>query len=1034
MTLSDLSIKRPTFAWVLMFALIFFGILSFTKLGINENPDVEYPTVTIRYTFIGATPEVIEKDIIEPVEGILVTMGGIRSMTSEAERGGADIRLEFGLDQDIDVALQEINTLLTRAQRELPGNLDPPSVTKNNADDDPILRASLTSSSLSFRELMILFRDRVRDQISIVDGVAEVRAYGFHEPMMRINLDAKKLKQYRLTVPDIVSSIQREHQELPAGRLENEERERLLRMMGEVETAEEFENLVISRRGGSPNYQRLTLRDVATIEEGTENIRRYSRVNGIPSLGIAIQKQRGVNAVETADRVKEKVRAINSSLPEGTSLDIGYDSSKFIKESINDLLFTLILSAILTSLVCWLFIGSFSASINILLAIPTSIIGSFIFLHLFGLTLNSFSLLGLALAIGVVVDDAVVMLENIIRYIQLGFDRVRAAILGAREITFAVLATTVALVAIFIPITLIDGIEGRFFFEFALTISIAVCLSSLEALTLAPMRCSKFLRIGERATAFGRNFDRALDWLREKYLGSLKTALKHRKTVAGASLSLFAASLSLVWLVPKELEPPQDRGAMFVIFIAPEGSSLNYTDSKIREFEKIAMAHPDVEDVVISVGGFGQGGEGNRGNGVLVLKDRSERDRSQFEIASELRKQVTGIEGIQTIIRDRFGSPLSGRRGSPIEFTISGPSSEVQRELYKKMEARMEADPIITGVRSNDVDLSPELHFVPDRKKAAARGVEISQIAEVINTSIGGTSAAEYNSGGRRFDVFVQLQEGDRRKEADIRDLFVRNNRGELVPLPEVVTLEEAFGPQEIYREDRIRGVRVDAAIEEGGTLGDVVEKIRGWEEELFPEKYFIKFESAPTDKLLDALLIMALGLLVAYLVLAVQFNSFADPALVFLAVPFGMTGSLLGLWIFGQSLNLYSAIGILLTMGIVKKNSILLVEFTNKLRDQGRSTYEAIVRACQTRLRPILMTNVATIAAALPPALGFGPGSETRIPMALAVIGGVLVSVIFTVFVVPCVYSLVERKRPKEIDPKDVSLEDSLNESENIS
>jgi HAE1 family hydrophobic/amphiphilic exporter-1 len=1012
MKLSDLSIRRPVFAWVLMFSLIFFGVMAFQKLGINLNPDVEYPTISIRYSYSGASPSVVDKDIIEPVESVLVSMEGIKSMTSEAERGGGRIRLEFDLRRDIDFALQEVNTLLTRAQRNLPKEVEPPVVSKTNADDDPILRLVLTSKDLSFRDLMILFRDRIQDQISTVEGVGEVDAFGYHEPLLRVDLNANRLRQFQLTPSDIVASLQREHSELPAGRFEFGDQERLLRVMGEAESPEDFKDLPISRRGGSPNYQRLTLDQVAKIYEGTENIRRYSRQNQVPSLGMAVRKQRGVNAVATADRVKEKIEEINRYLPSGTELKVNFDATKFIRDSISELIFTLILSALLTSLVCWLFVGSFSAASNLLLAIPTAIVGTFIFLYLLGFTLNTFSILGLALAIGIVVDDAIVMLENITRYMQLGYNRLEASVLGAREISFAVIATTVALISIFLPITFLGGLEGRFFFEFAVTISIAVALSSLEALTLAPMRCSKFLTIGPRTTWLGKKFEKLLDKIRQGYSKSLDRVLEFPRTFTLGSILLFTLSLGILKWMPTELEPPQDRGAMFVIFIAPEGSSLQYTDEKIKAFEKIVLEHPDVKSFVTSVGGFGSGGEGNRGNGVIVLSDRDQREKSQFDIATEIRSRTREVSGIRIIVRDRFGSPLSGRRGSPIEFTISGPDPEVQRELFFRLKNQMDEDADILDTRSNDVDLIPEIHFIPDRKKAAERGVEVASIAEAINLAVGGVTATQYTQDGRRFDVFVQLEEKNRRQKSDLKDLLIRNNRGELLPLLEVVEIKESFGPQKIYREDRVKGIRVDASIAQGGRLGDQVKKIETWASEILPEDYFVKFSESPAEKLWDALIIMALGLLVAYLILAIQFNSFIDSALVFLAVPFGITGSVLFLFMAQQSLNLFSAIGILLTMGIVMKNSILLIEFTNQLRDQGLEVIDAIKQACRTRLRPILMTNLATLSAALPPALALGPGAETRIPMAIAILGGVALSVVFTVYIVPCAYFWLRPRR----------------------
>ena len=1012
MNLSAFSIQRPVFAWVLMFALIFFGALSFTQMGINENPDVDFPTIRISYTYEGATPEVIEKDVIEPVESVLVSMQGIYNMNSTAQRGSASIQLEFDIDKDIDFALQEVQTLLGRAQRQLPDSLDPPVVTKANAADDAIMYLNLRTKDRSDRELMILFRDQIRDRLSTVEGVAEVRAFGYHEPQLRIELNAEALRRYELTAQDVFDSILREHKELPAGRFERGETEESLRIMGELTDLKGFRELVISRRGGSPNFRPLQLQDVAQISEGIENLRRLSRFNGQRALGMAIQKQRGVNAAATADRVKERIQVINQSLPPGTELGINFDATQFIRDSVDELVFTLFLSALLTSLVCWIFLGSWSATFNILLAIPTAVMGSFIFLKAFGFTLNTFSLLGLSLAIGVVVDDAIIMLENIARYMTKGYDRLQASFKGAREISFAVLATTVALVSVFAPIGFLNSIEGKFFLEFVVSISVAVSLSSLEALTLAPMRCSQFLRLEERRSQFGRFFERQMLNLQQQYQRSLAWCLRYSKSLLLVSTALFASSFLALRNLPTEFAPAQDRGVLFAIFLAPDGKSLQYTQQKVEEFEAIVRQTRGVARQFMAVGGFGQGGQSNRGNGVIILEESEKRDRSQFVIAEELREKAKTIEGIRIFIRDRFGGPFGGRRGSPIEFNIVGPQPEQQKLLYEQLKVAMEQPGRIVGVRSDDALALPEVHIVPNRQKALERGVEVGAIAELIQIAFGGVVAAQYTQGSRRFDVWVQMQENFRRSQSDVEGLLLRNNRGELVALSEVVDLIQTEGPQTVYRENRIRSLRVDANLAKDVSQGLAIREIKEMAKQILPNAYSLSFKETPDEKLFDILVVMSLGLLVSYLILSIQFNSFMDPALVFLAIPFGLVGSLLALLLGGQSLNIYSVIGILLTMGIVKKNSILLVEFTNQLRDQGAQISEALLQACPTRLRPILMTSIATLAAAVPPALALGPGSETRVPLALTVLGGVSLSGLISLYIVPCAYALIRPKR----------------------
>jgi HAE1 family hydrophobic/amphiphilic exporter-1 len=999
-----------------MFSLILFGVLGFSKLGINENPDVDYPSISISYNYEGATPEVVEKDILEPVESVLVSMQGIKDMTSTAGRGQGRIELEFSLDKNIDFALQEVQTLLGRAQRQLPDTLETPTVTKSNAADDPILYLALVSTKLDERELNILFKDGIVDQITTVEGVSEVRAFGAREPMMRVDVSAEKLNEYQLTLSDIVLTLQRESVELPAGKFETKETETSIRVLGEGKTVKDFQNMIISKRGGKANYIPITLSQVANIYAGVENRTRISRVNGKPSLSMPIYKQSGVNAVEVADKVKERVKEISQSLPEGTQLSVNFDRTTFIRLSIDELIQNLLLSALLTSIVCWLFLNSISATINILLAIPTAIIGTFAFMYLMGFTLNTFSLLGLTLAIGIVVDDAIVMLENIVRYAKKGNDKVQAAFKGSKEITFAVLATTTVLIAIFAPIALMPGIEGRFFQEFALTICIAVSLSSLEALTLAPMRCSQFLNVTSKGTFVHRWVDKSVNFTRDFYVRVLTFSLRNRVKILLLSLAFIAVSLVSLKFIDKEFAPEADRSFMFVIFIAPDGKSLDYTDSKVKEYEAIVSKNENVERMIVAVGGGRGSTTGNRGFGVLILKDISERSKTQFEVATELREQLSGIKGIKIIIRDRMGSAIGGRRGSPIEFTITGPTLAVQQELYEKLEKEMTDSNLMVGVRSDDIGQLPEVHIIPNRLRAQQRGVEIKTIAETLNVGVGGFSAAKYTEGGRRYDVFVQLAEEDRTSQ-NISSLLLQNNRGEFVTLKDVVKIENAFGPQSIYRENRARGIRVDANLGKDVAQSKAVDFIKEIASKVLPKGYYVKFSKDLNDSLFGILLIMILGLVIAYMVLASQFNSFSDPFTVFLAIPFGLSGAFIALWISGSTLNIYSMIGILLTMGIVKKTSILIVEFSNQLREEGLELTEAILAACETRFRPIIMTTFTTLASAVPAAFIIGAGSETRRPMALVIIGGVFLSTVFTLIVVPCFYSLIARSRRKILE-----------------
>ncbi|MCB0394341.1 MAG: efflux RND transporter permease subunit, partial [Bdellovibrionales bacterium] len=670
--------------------------------------------------------------------------------------------------------------------------------------------------------------------------------------------------------------------------------------------------------------------------------------------------------------------------------------------------------------VCWMFLGSWTATFNVILAIPTSIVGAFIFMKLLGFTLNTFSLLGLTLAIGIVVDDAIIMLENIVRYGQMGWDRVNAAYKGSREITFAVIATSLALISLFVPITFLGGIEGKFFFEFAVTISIAIALSSIEALTLTPMRCSLVLDTKPGTSKFRKAFDDALDALSVFYAKSLSRVVEHKGLTLLMASALIALSLVGAKFMKTEFAPTQDTGSLRLLFVAPDGKSMAYTDERVRKFEAIAMKHPDVARVFVAVGGFGGGGQGNRGNGFVVLRDQKERKKGQIEVAQELRELSKSIDGIKIIINDRGRSAFSGGRGNAVEFTINGPDPQKQLELFNGLKDKMEESKDFFSVRSDDATLLPELQIIPDREKALQTGVEVNELASLINAAFSGATAGKMTQGSRRNEIFVQMKEIDRESKEDISALYIRNNHSELVPVGNVVKFENTRTPQYVYREDRVRGIRVDGSLAPNVVLGDAVKEIKTWAEKIFPEGYLVRFKQSPDEKLFEIAWIMILGLIVAYMVLASQFNSFVDPTVVFLAIPFGIVGSLFALLLGGFTLNVYSAIGIMLTMGIVKKNSILLVEFSNQLRDQGKESVNAVVEAARTRLRPILMTTAATLAAAVPPALALGPGAETRIPMALTVIGGVIVSTLFTLYVVPCAYLLLSRKRRKVLIEKE--------------
>jgi hydrophobe/amphiphile efflux-1 (HAE1) family protein len=1019
MTLSDLSIKNPVFAWMLMVGLIVFGWLGFTKMGVSMLPDVDFPIVMVSVTLEGAAPEVMETEVADVIEDAVMSVQGVKEISSSSRQGSTTVTVEFELGRNIDLALQDVQSKIAQTQRNLPREIDPPVILKTNPEDQPIMWLGL-SGDRPLKDLMEYTHDFLKDQFTSVAGVGDVFLGGYIDPNLRVWLDARKLDERQLTVDDVIAAVQQQHAEQPAGYIDTGKQELNVRVMGEAATPEEFSKIVIAGRAGAPIWRTFRIGDVATVEDGLADVRRISRNGGKPAVGLGIRKQRGANAVAVAQAVKKRVAAVQKSLPQGMSLRPVNDATRFIEESTHELNFTLLLSALLTALVCWAFLGSWSSTLNVLLAIPTSIVGAFLILNWLGFTLNTFTLLGLSLAIGIVVDDAIMVLENIVRYHELGYPRVRAALVGAREITFPAMAASVAILAIFIPVVFMKGIVGAFFYQFGITMSVAVMLSLLEALTLAPMRCSQFLDSG-RGTWVGRRMEHLLDRVTENYRALLARCLDHRWKTIGGALLVFAVSLILAKTVKKEFVPAQDQSMFLVRIQTPLGSSIGFTDSVMKQAEEWILAQPNVKDYYAAIGGFG-GGEVNTGIMFVTLKPPKERvplDGAKKKPTQQEFQRVVGaklgkIPGVfRAVAQDLSLAGFTSQRGFPIEFTIRGPDWDALAGYGKEIMKRM-ADSGYAADVDTDYQLGmPEVRVIPDRAKAAARGVSIQSIGNAINAMVGGLRVGKFTRGGKRYDIRVRLVGEDRSSPQDISRIWVRNNRGEVVRLSEVTTITEKPTLLSISRRNRERAIAIFANVSPGKAQADALDRVEKIGKEVLPDGYRLVLSgSAQTMKESFASLLFALllGILVAYMVLASQFNSFLHPVTVLLALPFSVTGAFLALALAGHSLNLYSFIGLILLMGIVKKNSILLVDFTNERRKHGLELRAALLDACPVRLRPILMTSVACIVAAIPPAMGIGPGAETRIPMALVVIGGVAVSTLLTLFVVPCAYSLFAR------------------------
>lgn len=1023
MKLTEISIKKPVFAWMIMASFIFFGLISFERLGISETPDVDFPVVNISITWEGAAPEVIELDILDRLESDLLGVEGIKSMTSEAKRGQGNITLEFDLDRNIDIAVQEVQSILGRSQRNLPTDAEAPIVRKANPEDRPIMWLSVTSDTMSVKDLMVFVRDQLKDRFQTIEGVSEIILGGYVEPNLRVWVSEKELKKYALTVTDVINTISSEHAEFPAGIFENPTTEYNIRVLGEAKTPEEFSQISINSRGGAPNYSPIPLSRVAKVEDSLEDVRRISRAMGSMTVGLGIRKQRGSNAVEVGDAIKKKMNEVSSILPDGVSIGVNYDGTTFIKDSIEELKFTLILSAVMTCLVVWFFLGSFGAAFNIMLSIPTAIIATFMGLKLFGFTLNTFTMMGLTLAVGLVVDDNIMILENITRYYQKTKNKITSSLKGTNEISFAALAASTAIVAIFLPIGFISGIVGKYFFEFALTICIAIAFSYIDAVTLTPMRTSYLL--GSDKKDGKRLIDRVMVKLENLYSKMLSFALSHRLLVLAGSAIILVSTFFIFGMLKREFTPAQDQSRLVLILKTVPGSSLEYTSKKVGEIEDVLMAQGELKRYFTSIGGWG-GNEANSAFAYVTLKDPADRPvnkkegkkLTQQEFAAYLRNEFKNVKGIIAIVSDPSVGGMGTGSNFPIELALNGPDWSKLQEIHDQVKEEMVKSKLMVEPDSNFKGLIPEVNIVPDREKALKRGVSVNEIGKTIQSMASGIVAGKFSKGGRRYDIRVKIQDQELNEYTDLSKITVRNNRGELIPLEEVTKLEVGKGLLSITRKDRVRAITITSNLAEGVSQQEALNYVDKHIRSKLPEGYSL-LETGSTQTYSESMgsliYVLVVGLALAYMVLAAQFNSFIHPLTIFAALPFSFTGAFLALWVTGLTVNIYSMIGLILLMGIVKKNSIILVDFTNEKRMQGLSVFDALKEACPIRLRPIIMTSVSTLAGTLPAALALGPGAESRVPLAVAVIGGLLFSTFLTLFIVPCLYSLIPGKADSE-------------------
>jgi HAE1 family hydrophobic/amphiphilic exporter-1 len=1035
MTLSDVSIKHPTFALMLMIGLITFGWIGFHRMGISQLPDIDFPVVTISVTWEDAAPEIMETQVADVIEDAVMSVQGVQDVYSTSSMGQTTITVEFDLSRDIDVAVQDVQSHIAQAQKNLPPQMDPPIIQKVNPEDQPIIWMTLKAkpgATVSLTDLSRYVNEHLKDEIAMVPGVGNINLGGYIDPNLRIWLDADKMAKRQITVEDVLDGITTEHADVPSGYIDNGPKEYNVRVYGEAYSPAEFSSLIIPNRVHSTaSYRDFRFSDISTIEDGLNDVRRISRARGQLAVGMGIIKQRGTNAVAVADAVKKRIAELQTTLPKGMMIELVFDSSQFIKDSVHDLDSELLRSILLTSLVCLLFLGSWSATINVLLTIPTAILGTFIVLYFLGFTINSFTMLGLSLVIGIIVDDAIMVLENIVRYREAGYSQVRAALVGSREITSAAMTASIAILAIFLPVVFMQGIVGKFFFQFGVTISVAVMISLLAALTVTPMRCSQLLKV-ERTNFISRGMDDFMNRLRDAYHAGLGRCLDRPKTVLAAASLLFLASLGLLRPLKKEFIPSQDMSRFLVNVTLPLGVSLEETDNVFKTgIEPWVNARPEVNLAYAIIGGFG-GGSVNSGALMVTMKPKDQRPRigadhhleTQQDFMGILRKQIASVKGVQRVsIMDLSQSGFSAKRAYPIQFMVQGPDWDKLAEVAAAFRKKMKDSGLMTDIDTDYNPGMPEIQIHPDRTKCAEKGITSLAIGNTINAMFGGVKWGKYTGRGKRYDVRVRLADKYRHTPQDLSRIWVRNIFGQVVRLSDVITSEIKPSLFAVTRFNRQRSITVFANPAKGKSQGEALTAVNDIAKQVLPDGYNIIMAGNSqlfADSFKSLGFVLLLGIFVAYMVLATQFDSLIHPLTVLMALPFSVTGALIALFITGQSLNIYSMIGLILLMGIVKKNSILLVDFTIERRKRGMPLREALLDACPIRLRPILMTSAATIAGALPVALATGVGSELMVPMAVTIVGGVLVSTFLTLFVVPCFYHVMARfeshKHDKEL------------------
>jgi len=1023
MVISDLSVRRPVFATVMSLLLFILGVGAITRLSLREFPDVERPVVNIETRYRGASSDVVESRITQVIENEISGIEGVERLNSSSRDERSQINVEFTLERDLDSAANDVRERLSRVAARLPLESDPPQITKVDGGAEPIIWLNVASTQRDMLELTDYMQRYLVDQFSTLEGVASVRMNGARRYAMRVWLSRENLGSRQLTVTDVENALLRENVELPAGRLESTEREFTLRTDTNLRTEEEFRNLVVGR---GPDGYLVRLGEVAEVRLASDDDRSISRSNGAIGLSMAIIPQSKANVLATSNAVKAKLEQLRPTLPKDITLEINIDNGVYIAASLKNVALALSETLTLVLIVIFLFLGTARATLIPAVTIPVSIVSAAIVMAMLDYSVNTLTLLAAVLAIGLVVDDAIVVLENIVRRIEGGENALLASIKGSHEIGFAVIATTLVLMAVFVPVSFMSGDTGRLFGEFGVTVAAAVGFSAFIALSLTPMMASKLFANGMPKSRMSGGIDRVFHNLDDRYADGLRRALAGKRPlwIVGSSLALFAVLVLLLlrgWpfealRIPSELAPQEDRAMVRIFVTAPEGSSLGYLDRQLRQVEAIAMEEVEngnARRVNVRTGGFGRNADVNTGFIVLPLNLWDQREESAGEISDRLRQRTQNISGARVNV-NQVGSPLTRNSTRPLAIALGGGDyAEIVTWRDKIMQRVAAENPRILNLESDYLERQPRVIVQIDRNKAADLGVSLQTVGRTLETMLGSRIVTTFERAGEEYDVMLQARNSQRASVGDLDNLYVRSDKdGDLIPLSALVHVDERAGPTELRRTDRMRAIELAGSLAPGYTLGEAVAYMeRVIREEAPAAQIIYNGETYQFKKSGDTLWItFAFALLVVYLVLAAQFESFIHPVVILVTVPLALTGAMLGLFLFNSTINIFSQIGCIMLIGIACKNGILIVEFSNQMRDRGVEFVDAVIQASATRLRPVLMTSLCTAFGAVPLMLAHGAGAESRESIGATVFFGTVVSLGMTLYVVPALYLLIAR------------------------